>query len=372
MKKVFIFIIFYSLLEIYSQENPTHTLELMLGTENSSETIQFDLTAVGPTWYYSNITNNSLLLHSIQQIYGNSDPSLLLYGWNIYWHAGNKPLYADGLYELRANTGGYIYLDYRNCTISQDISIKYNNSTKKFNYLKSPMTEYQEANNGKLIIIWDIYDQGIIPNVSCFNNYFANCLNLLNQNNHPALIWGPNPLFGATHYKIYRAESYGPSGNPESLNYSLIATVESNTFKYTDFDVLINENSFFQYYYIKGYKFKNNTYSSRTNIVNVQGSIYKKNLDYNENIKNIIYLKQNYPNPFNPLTKITYSVDNTTFVQLKIFNAIGKDISLLVNEKKNKGIYEVEFDASDLASGIYFYQLKTNNLILTKKMLVLK
>ncbi len=90
-------------------------------------------------------------------------------------------------------------------------------------------------------------------------------------------------------------------------------------------------------------------------------------------------LEQNYPNPFNPVTKIKYSLPatntnftNTTLVQLKIYDILGKEIATLVNEEKPAGEYEVEFDGSDKTSGIYFYQLKTGDYIEIKKMVMIK
>jgi hypothetical protein len=83
-------------------------------------------------------------------------------------------------------------------------------------------------------------------------------------------------------------------------------------------------------------------------------------------------LSQNYPNPFNPSTSIQYAVSSRQFVTLKVYDVLGNEIATLVNEEKPAGEYEVEFDAIDLPSGIYFYQLKAGNYIETKKMILLK
>jgi hypothetical protein len=83
-------------------------------------------------------------------------------------------------------------------------------------------------------------------------------------------------------------------------------------------------------------------------------------------------LSQNYPNPFNPTTTINYSVSKTGVVILKVYNIMGKEIETLVNDQKSPGNYEVKFDASKLASGVYFYQLKSGDLILTKKLILMK
>ena len=83
-------------------------------------------------------------------------------------------------------------------------------------------------------------------------------------------------------------------------------------------------------------------------------------------------LFENYPNPFNPSTKIKYQIPKQSFITLKIFDVLGNEIKFLVNEEKTAGTYEIEFDASALSSGVYFYQLRTNEFSETKKMLLLK
>jgi hypothetical protein len=100
-------------------------------------------------------------------------------------------------------------------------------------------------------------------------------------------------------------------------------------------------------------------------------------------------LSQNYPNPFNPVTTIKYTIptppasspftkgrNEVGFVTLKVYNILGKEIATLVNQEQSAGTYEVEFKSSvgslQLASGIYFYQLKAGDYVETRKMLLLK
>ena len=83
-------------------------------------------------------------------------------------------------------------------------------------------------------------------------------------------------------------------------------------------------------------------------------------------------LSQNYPNPFNPNTKIQYSISKQQFVQLKVYDILGREVSTLVNDEKPAGKYEVNFNASHLASGVYFYRLQAGSFSRTKKMLLLK
>ncbi len=83
-------------------------------------------------------------------------------------------------------------------------------------------------------------------------------------------------------------------------------------------------------------------------------------------------LGQNYPNPFNPRTVIRYSLIGNRFVNLKVYDILGKEVSTLVNEKQSPGMYQVEFDGSGLPSGIYFYKLTAGEFTETKRMMLVK
>lgn len=84
------------------------------------------------------------------------------------------------------------------------------------------------------------------------------------------------------------------------------------------------------------------------------------------------YLNQNYPNPFNPTTTIKYGLKKQSNVQLNIYDALGRLIRTLVNEKQNAGTYEVAFNGQELSSGIYFYRISTSEFVDTKKMILIK
>jgi hypothetical protein len=83
-------------------------------------------------------------------------------------------------------------------------------------------------------------------------------------------------------------------------------------------------------------------------------------------------LEQNYPNPFNPSTKIVFQVPQSVNVSLKIYDVLGNEIVTLVNEEKGPGKYEIDFNASHLSSGIYFYTLRAGTYISIKKMVLIK
>jgi hypothetical protein len=83
-------------------------------------------------------------------------------------------------------------------------------------------------------------------------------------------------------------------------------------------------------------------------------------------------LKQNYPNPFNPSTKITYHLPKADNVRLTVYDVLGREIRTLVNEFRQAGVYDVEFNALEFPSGVYFYRIETDEFTDTKKMLLIK
>jgi hypothetical protein len=83
-------------------------------------------------------------------------------------------------------------------------------------------------------------------------------------------------------------------------------------------------------------------------------------------------LKQNYPNPFNPETKISFDIPKQGFVSLRIYDLLGREVRTLVNEVKSPGSYNIDFNASELSSGVYFYKLETNGFTDIKKMMLIK
>jgi Secretion system C-terminal sorting domain len=90
------------------------------------------------------------------------------------------------------------------------------------------------------------------------------------------------------------------------------------------------------------------------------------------NLPRKFVLNQNYPNPFNPTTVISYQLPVSSYVTLKIFDAIGREIKTLVNKDEAAGNYNVNFNSSGLSSGIYFYRIQAGSFVQTRKLVVLK
>lgn len=83
-------------------------------------------------------------------------------------------------------------------------------------------------------------------------------------------------------------------------------------------------------------------------------------------------LYQNYPNPFNPSTSIRYALPHRNHVNLSVFNTLGQQVAILVNETQDAGYHDVRFDASGLASGVYFYRLSAGEYVETKRLLIIR
>ena len=98
----------------------------------------------------------------------------------------------------------------------------------------------------------------------------------------------------------------------------------------------------------------------------------KSSPNVDSELPTMISLVQNYPNPFNPTTTIKYQIPELSFVTLKVYDVLGREVAILVNEKKSVGSYEVEFNATSLPSGVYFYRLQAGSFVETKKMVLMK
>jgi len=86
----------------------------------------------------------------------------------------------------------------------------------------------------------------------------------------------------------------------------------------------------------------------------------------------IKYSAYNYPNPFNPVTNIKFELPNDIYVSIKIYDVLGREIKVLVNEFKTAGRYSVTFDGNNLPSGIYYYKIESGNFTQVRKMILLK
>jgi hypothetical protein len=119
----------------------------------------------------------------------------------------------------------------------------------------------------------------------------------------------------------------------------------------------------------------NSSYTVTKDVSVGSSPLEKKNADsVLANIKELINKESlvAYPNPFNPTTRISFSLENTGYVSLKIFDILGKEVKTLIQDRLDKGIYEYEFNGSSLPSGIYICNLTAGNKTVAKKILLAK
>lgn len=112
-------------------------------------------------------------------------------------------------------------------------------------------------------------------------------------------------------------------------------------------------------------------YLSRLNEI-LQSRFGLNSDESNKTIPKEYHLHQNFPNPFNPTTTIRYDLPKDGLVQLEVFDILGRKITTLVNTRQSAGRYDINFDASNLASGIYIYKLQSGEYNSSKKMIFLK
>ncbi|MCB0728975.1 MAG: T9SS type A sorting domain-containing protein, partial [Ignavibacteriae bacterium] len=202
-------------------------------------------------------------------------------------------------------------------------------------------------------------------------------------------ITGDGTFLVDTSYIVFPVELSGFSGNAMRndviLNWSTVSEINNSGF---DIERSSNDLKWEKVGYIKG----NGTINSVSNYnfedKSLSSGKYKyrlKQIDYNGNyeyfdlsdeisvgVPGEFSLKQNYPNPFNPVTKIDFDLPVNSNVSVKIYSMNGKEIKSLLNGFLNSGYYSVDFDASELPSGVYYYRLESGNFISTKKLILLK
>jgi hypothetical protein len=196
---------------------------------------------------------------------------------------------------------------------------------------------------------------------------------------------------GISNTKLYRSVNHGL--NWDSLNLPFVpntieispdnnniiyAGSDSGLYRSTDKGLswALYNNSFYPSKKVIGLSKDPNT--GDTIYVCTDKAVFKVWNDFLVNINNDIQnlanfsLSQNYPNPFNPTTNIKFSLPTTQYTILKVFDIAGREIATLVNEKLQAGEYEFKFDANGLSSGIYFYQLRTDEFVQSRKMVLTK
>lgn len=190
--------------------------------------------------------------------------------------------------------------------------------------------------------------------------------------NHPQITWTSNSEADIISYSVYKMIT-GETG------WTVVATIEHNNSltEHSWIDDGVDKAGLLDPSYEFVYKVVakdvlNNT-SGYSNIVSIDGTtdtFWKKQANSDEFFSYSLF--GNYPNPFNPTTTIKFSIAESGYVTLKVYDVLGREHGKIVDEFKEKGLYTVSFNANDLASGIYFYILNVNDYSEIKKMLLMR
>ena len=294
-------------------------------------------------------------------------PSGLYYGYGLYranfgWDYYDTPLIS-------------FYLDYRDCDFTDyyygqnDIWIKFNASDLSVKIDWDGYDFYDNVTNvspGSTYKIWIEKNKSLRDNQQN-TNYFELYLCLSNLSHYPHLEWNPYHDTNILGYNVYRKITTS-SG---SLTYVEFTT---DTF-YTDYEFTIdpkNGDDFVEYW-VKA-KINQNLESLESNHRSTEGisEIQWKEQVEVQKFPDEFELEQNYPNPFNPITQIKYSIKEAGLVQLRVYDILGKEVANLVNENKEAGYYDIEFNASNLPSGVYICRLTTSGFTQARKMILTK
>jgi len=288
--------------------------------------------------------------------------------------------YGYGLYKFcigyqYGNPVIYFYLDWRDCDYSDyynynDTWVLFDatNNTAKIDWNDDDFTdEVTNVQNGAVYKIWREKSKSIRQNIQN-TNYLELYLNVTNQNGNPYLSWNAYHDANILGYNIYRKITLGAGGSQTDAIFTT-----STTYLDDDFEIDPKFGDDQVEYWIKA-KISSPQESLNGNHVQLTGdSFIQWKLANQETSMDLDYkLSQNYPNPFNPITRINYSIKEKGFLQLKVYDVLGKEITTLVNEEKQQGDYSVFFNGSNLPSGVYVYSIRVNNFIQNRKMILMK
>ncbi len=324
-----------------------------------NENVIYKTTDSGITWnnVYNNLyTSGIISLSFIDETYGygvgiwgvimrttngGNSWAVLTQGVNDYWLNSGQAIsqnlaWAVGSFGKILHTiDGINWLD------------QVSGTSERFNsvYMVNPWVGYIVSNDGH---IYKTNSGGTIPvSLESFSAYFENEL--------VRIQWATATETNNYGFEIEKCTK----DNPEWLKISFIpghgTSSEKHTYNFND--EIIETGQYF-------FRLKQIDYDG--------GFKYSEVIEVGCFVKNRYSLTQNYPNPFNPITKIKFSIAKESQVSLSIFNVLGERVRDLKNEIMKPGYYEVEFNASELASGIYLYRIKAGDFVQTKKMILMK
>ncbi len=312
-------------------------------------------TGIGGTWYYETISilNLDYDPHAYAVVYKGTSGDGKAVSSNNFFSAGNW------VFTVFTASGTSMKL-YKNGVLDASTTDGYepNTITRTDQYL------------GRQNMSWDQWFYGYMDDLRIYSRELtaAEVLNLYNEPLPVKLKSFNYEIAGQSVKLVWQTateiNNYGFEIHRKSENSNWIKIGFTNGYG--------NSNS------IKNYSFidrptggKNFVY--RLKQIDFDGRFeYSNDLMFSLDIPDKFYIYQNHPNPFNPITKIKYEIPAESKIKLSVFDLLGREVSVLVNEILSAGIYETTFDASALCSGVYFYTLGSGKNFVTKRMILMK
>lgn len=330
--------------------------------------------AIGEPGYYDVHDLTTQYPGSYQTTYSND-----FLNWEACWSQQYEHKFGLGYYRVTAchvenNEEGacaikdYFYIDYRTSDLpenfgSGDVEVDFKVSDGKFYYwgTQNLFPTYTSIWAEKA---WIGHITTELEPLRPENLYWYKFFN------SPRLQWShsSNTEDYVTHYEVHRNTGQG---------WELIATRSAALLYYIDWTINLKGPPVPTYLYYKIRSKNGDRVSDEfSNIVKVAGpEEFGKHSGETGLTNHHFYqykLEQNYPNPFNPITMISFSLKDDSYVTLQVFDILGRIVKTLVNERLAAGDHQVQFDGSNLESGIYFYEIKANNFRDVKKLILLK
>jgi hypothetical protein len=329
--------------------------------------VTVNIQAVGTHWDCNHLISNQYSGGSKIYPPSSTHPS------DACWHyQGFNPPLAIGLYEItliQAPPYDYwvqFWIDWRTSDLPPG-SGEWIDQHFIYSLSENDIWRYNDPNhssiNGLTLNIWDENEE-IEYNPEDLEPFPPTNLIQMATYGAPHLQWQhPGISYHRTGYKIYR--SLGSLNN-----FSPIGNTSENENTYIDNGLILNGGGTVYY---KVTTVNGNMESVFSNIIEVSivemGKIKQNNDIITQPINN---LEQNYPNPFNPSTTITFSLKEKSFTTLKVFDMLGREMVNLLSKELGAGNHKVQFDGSNFKSGIYFYEIRTNEFRDAKKLILVK
>jgi hypothetical protein len=348
--------------------------QMRFGVENAppTEEIYHYTEAIGTFWEKTEsgwpISDDPNIANNFYKTTGNSSTNKD--EWDGFYFQWMKSLVTSTMghafYKITNNhSNAFFYIDFRDAVTNYNpnIYIKYDYSASKYRYWNG--FTFPLIDDGSILRVWQINTGE--PNTYSLSDgeYWSYALLRIDEGNNPVLIWGPYTASGTViEYRLQKSGIHMP-GVPPANFYPLYS---GGSFFYKDTEAIIGND-----YNAYSYRTKALIIDTEeeTNIVEVRLARPSK-LPGEENYPLLYKLEQNFPNPFNPVTTISFSLPDENKVKLTIYDILGAEVKILINDNLSSGLYEVQSNAENLASGIYFYNITAGKFCETKKFQLLK